>query len=267
MSPYSKTYVLDDVQIVNGLQTSYSIFSSLRNVRADHPSLDRLLLVRILKTSDPETRDQVIKATNHQTAVSIASLRATDDVQREIESYFLTHGWHYDRRKNYYRNIGKNAERIVGIPLLAQAVMAMGLGRPDTSRARPSSLLKDDTDYTTLFSSEIQLAVYLWLAKSQKAVDAFLATPEAATTPAARTNLRFHLAMVAATRLHGQRIHSPAQLSELATTDCDIGEADLSACLEDLRAWLDEYADHTEDATDKIAKGSEFVAFIHKKLA
>lgn len=100
-----------------------------------------------------------------------ASLRATDDVQRDIEAYFLGHEWYYDRRKNYYRNSGRSPERIVSIPLLAQAVMAMGLSRPDDSRARPSSLLKRDDDYRKIFSENVPVEIYLWLAQAQKAVD------------------------------------------------------------------------------------------------
>ena len=118
---------MDDVQIVNGLQTSHTIHATLSKQPADHPARDRAILVRILVTDDATTRDQVIRATNRQTNVPVAQLRATDDVQRSIEAYFIGHGWYYDRRKNYYRNLGKNPERIIGIPLLAQAVMAMGL--------------------------------------------------------------------------------------------------------------------------------------------
>ena len=266
VSRVGKEYILDDVQIVNGLQTSYRIHSVLSDLESGHPSFERRLLVRILKTTDPETRDQVIKATNHQTAVGAASLRATDGVQRDIESYFFAHGWYYDRRKNYYRNIGKNSERIVGIPLLAQAIMAMGLGRPDTSRARPSSLLKDDSDYAKLFSTGIDLAVYLWLAKSQKSVDAFLATPDAGTTPAERTNLRFHLSMIAATLLHGKRIYAPAQLSKLASGGCEVKDAELADCLAHLRKWFDEYVACADDPADKVAKGSEFVSLLHERI-
>lgn len=49
--------------------------------------------------------------------------------------------------------------------------MAMGLSRPDNSRARPSSLLKRDEDYKRIFSTATSLEVYLWLAQSQKTVD------------------------------------------------------------------------------------------------
>jgi len=160
---------MDDVQIVNGLQTSHTVHRVLRGASENHPAFERSVLVRILVTGDdPATRDRVIRATNRQTSVPAASLRATDDIQRNIESFFLAHGWFYDRRKNFYRNNGKSPERIIGIPLLAQAVMAMGLSRPDNSRARPSSLLKRDEDYKKIFSSSVPLPVYLWLAKSQK---------------------------------------------------------------------------------------------------
>ncbi|QTR05395.1 AIPR family protein, partial [Saccharothrix algeriensis] len=83
------------------------------------------VLVRILVTSDEATSDKVIRATNRQTSVPDASLRATDEVQRKIEAHFASAGWYYDRRKNYYRNIGKSPDRIISIPLLGQAVMGV----------------------------------------------------------------------------------------------------------------------------------------------
>ena len=70
----SKTYVLDDVQIVNGLQTSYTLYDALR-LENEGSAWDKNLLVRILATKDPEVRDKVIRATNRQTSVPVASLR------------------------------------------------------------------------------------------------------------------------------------------------------------------------------------------------
>ena len=262
-SSVSKTYILDDVQIVNGLQTSHTVHRVLRDAPDDHPAFERSVLVRILVTGDdPVTRDRVIRATNRQTSVPAASLRATDDIQRNIESYFSAHDWFYDRRKNFYRNSGKSPERIVSIPLLAQAVMAMGLSRPDNSRARPSSLLKRDEDYDKIFSASVALPIYLWLAMSQKGVDAFLLSEDAGATTQERTNLRFHLAMVAAAKLLGDRVHAPVQLDQLATTDRSITEADLALCLGELRESFSLYADKSGDAADKIAKGSDFIEFL-----
>jgi len=262
-SAVGKTYALDDVQVVNGLQTSYTVFNVLRDTAVEHPVLDRAVLVRILVTGDdPLTRDRVIRATNRQTTVPAASLRATDGIQRDIEAFFLNHGWYYDRRKNFYRNSGKSAERIVSIPLLAQAVMAMGLSRPDNSRARPSSLLKRDDDYHNIFSTKLPLEIFLWLAQSQKAVDAFLLSEAAGVTAQERTNLRFHLAMVAAARLTGSRVLDPSQLHVIAQAGQTITDADLAACLEVVRQRFAERESATGDAADKIAKGQVFVDFL-----
>ncbi len=261
----SKTYILDDVQIVNGLQTSQTIYHALHEVSEDHPALQRSVLVRILATNDVATRDRVIRATNRQTSVPAASLRATDEVQRSIEAFFLSADWFYDRRKNYYRNMGRNPDRIVGIPLLAQAVMAMGLSEPDNSRARPSSLLKRDEDYDKIFSPKVDLRVYLWAAKSQRAVDLFLLSEEAASTPPERTNLRFHLAMLATAKLFGVKVHAPAQLATLAKDDTPITDADFPACLAQLRGAFSEFEAKTGDTMDKIAKGPAFVDFVLDK--
>lgn len=259
----SKTFWLDDVQVVNGLQTSHTIFQALTGEPDEHPALDRRVLVRILETGDDKkTRDQVIRATNRQTSVPAASLRATDEVQRKIEAYFSNHEWYYDRRKNYYRNQGKSAARIVSIPLLAQAVMAMGLGEPHNSRARPSSLLKRDNEYKRVFDPGVPLPVYLWLAKAQKAVDAYLLTGESNVSRSERTNLRFHLAMLAVAVLHGGRVYSPSQLAKIASDDIELDNDLLGRCRTELSTRLDVFAEAAGDPLDKVAKGAEFVAHL-----
>ena len=219
-------------------------------------------MVRILQTEDPTTRDRVIRATNRQTSVPEASLRATDDTQRRIEAFFESNDFYYDRRKNYYRNNGKPMDRIIGIPLLAQTIMAVGLSRPDDSRARPSSLLKSDKNYQTMFSSDIPLHIYLWAAKAQKEVDGFLQTAEAGASTSERTNLRFHLAMLATAKLLGTRVESPKQLTELARKGRTLAEADLPACLVTLRETMQLLVDEADESPDKIAKGREFVEAI-----
>ncbi|WP_345982689.1 AIPR family protein [Streptomyces sp. DSS69] len=152
----AKTYSLSNIQIVNGLQTSHEIFEALRGLE-NAASEERMLLVRIIVTEDAVTRDLVIRATNRQTAITDASLRATDEVQRNIENYFLTQGWYYDRRKGYYKNDGKDPSKIVSIQFVGASVTAMGLARPDKSRGKPSSLLKNDDDYRLVFNSTIDL--------------------------------------------------------------------------------------------------------------
>ncbi|MEU6715018.1 AIPR family protein [Nonomuraea sp. NPDC046802] len=256
VSAVGKVFSLDDVQIVNGLQTSHTIHQALRNLDGDHPAFGRLVQVRILLTEDPAHRDHVIRATNRQTSVPVASLHATDEIQRKIESYFLKHDWYYDRRKNFYRNSGKPADRIVSIPLLAQSVMAMGFSEPNNSRARPSSLLKGKVEYSRIFSDKIALVVYLWFAQQQRIVDDFLT---AAVATSERINLRFHLAMLSAAALVDAWVFSPAQLSRVAEKGVHSSPEELAGLLAHLVEKRNIYCAETGDSHDKIAKGVDFV--------
>jgi hypothetical protein len=76
-------------------------------------SRQRALLVKVVVSNDNEIRDQIIRATNNQSIVEVASLHATDKIQRDIEEVLERSGWFYERRKNYYRNIGKPEARFV----------------------------------------------------------------------------------------------------------------------------------------------------------
>ena len=106
-----KSLTIEDPQIVNGLQTSTEIFKYFQasNTQAD----ERSLLIRVIVPPVPESRDRIIKATNSQTPMPVASLRATEKIHRDIEEYLRTFGLFYDRRKNYYKNDGKPIEKII----------------------------------------------------------------------------------------------------------------------------------------------------------
>lgn len=169
-----KTLTIEDPQIVNGLQTSrevYNCFSQIHRAAND----ERRIMVKIIVAEDSESRDKIIKATNSQTALPPASLRATDKVHRDIEEYLSPFGLYYDRRKNYHKNCGRPGNQIIGIPALAQAVMAIALQRPDHARARPSTLLKKDDDYVKVFSPDNPITLYLVCCRLLKKTQSALA--------------------------------------------------------------------------------------------
>lgn len=154
-----KTLTIEDAEIVNGLQSSREIYNALHG--KDLSKEPRNLLVRLLKPQTQESRDRIIKATNSQTPIPAASLRATDKIHRDIEEYLYSKGYFYDRRKNYYKNIGKPIKRIFGIPFVAQSVMACALTEPANARARPSSLIKSEEAYKRIFNADYPLDIYL----------------------------------------------------------------------------------------------------------
>lgn len=261
-----KAYSLTNIQIVNGLQTSHEIYEVLKNDRTPETE-NKMLLVRIIVTADAATRDEVIRATNRQTAVTDASLRATDEVQRQIEDYFLTKGWYYDRRKNFYKNDGKEVSKIVGIPFLGAAMTAMGLARPDKSRGKPSSLLKNNDDYKQVFSSSVDLEIYLWAAKLQRRVDSFVVSDAADATIEQRSNLKFHLSMLIVDRLNGGPVKRPQQLRALASQDASFTDDKMKELFEKLKQWADEYLGTEGVILERAAKAQSFSQYLLKKAS
>ena len=188
-----KTLTIEDPLIVNGLQTSTEIYNYFR--RSDKTNEERKILAKVMVPTEDESRDRVIKATNSQTPVQAASLRATDKIHRDIEEYLRPKGLFYDRRKNYYKNEGKPREKIVGIPYVAQAVMAIVLRKPDTARARPSSLLKTEENYAKVFDATYPIRLYYVCVEAMRAVEHYLRSPDSNVLPENRNNLRFYVAM------------------------------------------------------------------------
>ena len=89
---------VQNIQIVNGLQTSHSIYRYFTESHSQHD--DRCVMIKIITQNDPAIRDSIIRSTNNQTAVEVASLFATDKIQRDIEDVLKQHGYYYERRKN-----------------------------------------------------------------------------------------------------------------------------------------------------------------------
>ena len=106
-----KNMLMQDIQVVNGLQTTETIYRHFKSGATK--SADGTLSIKIIVSKDEQLRDQIIRATNNQTAVEQAALHATDKIQRDIEQILERHEFYYERRKNYYRNIGRPPSRFV----------------------------------------------------------------------------------------------------------------------------------------------------------
>ena len=244
---------MENPQIVNGLQTSKQI--------AEHSGLDpdnQSIMVKILSSEDDETRDKIIKSTNSQNKIQPASLRATDQVQRDIEDALKTVDLYYDRRKNYYKNQGKPRNRIIGIPLMAQVIMSIILAQPDSARARPSSLIKRDKEYSEIFSDKYPMSLYINGADLLRRTQEVLRT-RSEMTQRDRTNLRFYILywLVASTTKNVKP--NPEQVAKLnrdQVTDNDI-EAAIDA------VWT-----HFKNlgGDDNVAKGSEFIHSLRQAI-
>ncbi|MFN0218489.1 MAG: AIPR family protein [Hyphomicrobium sp.] len=243
-----KILTIEDPQIVNGLQSSTEIFNYCNS--SDVSKDTRKVLVRVIVPPSVASSDRIIRATNSQTAVPEASLRATDTIHRDIEDHLKPKGLFYDRRKNYYKNEGQPRSKIIGIPNLAQAVMAIVLKQPNTARARPSSLLKNDSDYQKIFNASYPIEMYQKCASVILRVEDFLKVHATNLSSRERNNIKYYLAMHAVSQCVPARLVSAATVSSL-----DVKNLSDAVLIASLKTCIDEY--RKLGGTDQVAKGPD----------
>ena len=169
-----KSLQADDVQIVNGLQTSHSIYNYFSNKDYENLQDERSVLVKVIVTQDEKLRDSIIKATNNQTMVESTSLHATDKIQRDIEDILLQSGLYYERRKNFYLNQGISVHDLVTLQYLACAYVALILKSPTKAVSLRPKTIRDEEKYKLIFNEQVNIKVWVSLALIFKKIDKYL---------------------------------------------------------------------------------------------
>lgn len=255
------TLSIDNVQIVNGLQTSYSIFL---HHDSDYGDI-RSVLVKVIINENKTTIDHIIASTNSQNPISPSLLRATDDIQREIELFFLNEGYFYDRRKNYYKNQGKPASKIFGIQTNAQAVEAILFNNPHITRSKPTSLIKDDGAYNRIFNQAYNYKIYLNCCLiAQKSVELFR-NIEVAEQKSTLSNFKLHLARIVTSFVVNKSAITKDDIAEIDISNLDQTRFDSSASL--IVDAISEYQALNSGANlINMAKTKQFTDFMLNKL-
>ena len=178
-------YKLHNLQIVNGCQTSNSIYLSVKNkerveeltakiskgeelTKKETEELglksklqfnpDTSLLVKIIETKDEDFIYKITETTNSQTPIKAFSLKANDDTQKLIENYFEDNNVNYERRINSLKNKGK--KNICSIQKLFQLYTSQILLKPSQVKTRPKSMFV--ATYDDVFpSKDVKLLNYL----------------------------------------------------------------------------------------------------------
>lgn len=230
--PLGKTSIgnalqLHDVQIVNGLQTTQSIY---QHFKSGSDSQGRKVLVKIVVSEDIAVRDQIIEATNNQNPVELAALNATDRIQRDIEHILERSGWYYERRKNYYKNIGKPAERFVTPLSLAISVICFLKRAPNVAGRLRQKFMRNQASYESVFNSRTPLTIWPKLAEfikwSESSLGRSVPIRHGSRSRMQRT-WRGAVALCAVAELNGTFQLSNAQIEATDLSKLPDGKADL----------------------------------------
>lgn len=243
----NKTLTINNPMIVNGLQTSHVVFANRANIAEGD---ERSILVRVVQTSDPAIQEAVIKATNSQNSLTPLALRATEQRQKDIEEFLKNHGVFYERRKNYYKNRGKSSKTIVDLAKLAQSVMAIRIGIPEQSRARPGTYLKKEENYKKVFPPSTDYMQYVNAAKLERKVDAYFASRRKIIDPVHRNNLKFHTLMVLSWNMTNSQKPKLEKIDSNKATSAEIEKA---------FKWIKVHFDKS-GAEDNTAKDRKFTS-------
>ncbi|MCL1665118.1 AIPR family protein [Elizabethkingia ursingii] len=169
-----KAILIEDIQIVNGLQTSESIFRYFDSGQTD--TKNRSVLVKVIVSNDIQVRDEIIRATNNQTLVTVSALHATDKIQRDIEEVLKLNDFYYERRTNFYKNQGIPINKIITPLYLASGFISLVLKAPEQASLLKSKFMRNDDSYNQVFSSDVDLQVWPKIAYILKFTDEFLET-------------------------------------------------------------------------------------------
>ena len=163
---------VQDVQIVNGLQTSQTIHQFL-NHKTDIRD-ERCVMIKIITQNNAEVRDCIIRSTNNQTAIMTKSLFATDKIQRDIEDVMRINGLYYERRTNCFANKDIDNNLVFDIMYMSAAYLAIVLKAPEKAANFKQKFLKRSELYDTIFNNNDSLNIWPKLALILRQTDKVL---------------------------------------------------------------------------------------------
>ena len=233
-----KSITIENVQIVNGLQTSECIYRYF--VEDEREQEDRVVLIKILPCDTVAIADDITRSTNNQTAIMSSSLRATDKIQEDIEDILKKEEMYYERRVNYYANQGITSEKIYTPLYLARGYMALVLKRPYNAVSLKQKFMRKQASYEEVFSEDDDLCVWPIIAKIMRKTDGYMISlREKNCGERFLRNVRYQVAFLTISRLFGTFTYSINNL-----VDFDINKYTYD---EVKKTWIDIQKENSTD--------------------
>ncbi|MCY4093415.1 MAG: AIPR family protein [Caldilineaceae bacterium] len=210
----ANTFTISDFQIVNGCQTSHILFQNRPNINES-----TFIPVKLVATSDTQLINEVIKATNRQTAVLPEALESLTPFHKELEDFYVVREErrdfidriYYERRSRQYFSDDISLKNIVSLSSQIKSFIGMFLDDPHSNPGNYVALLKSYEG--RIFAEDHKPAPYYASGASLLAVDKWInSRPE-------RRKLReykYHLLMLLKFAIGGKKM---PRLTDKAITD------------------------------------------------
>jgi hypothetical protein len=140
---------LENIQIVNGGQTSNALFEAYQEQPDKLQNV--LVLARIYETRARDITADIAEATNSQTPINTRDLRSNDEVQKKLEESFLDQGLYYERKARQHHQ--QPRRKRVDALSAGQAFLAYSLGYPEVAKKDRARVFGDM--YENIFNDDI----------------------------------------------------------------------------------------------------------------
>ncbi len=206
-----KSITIENVQIVNGLQTSECIYRYfMSNGDIDD---ERVVLIKILPCDSKEIADDITRSTNNQTGIMSGALRATDKIQEDIEDILKKEDLYYERRVNFYANIGCPAERIFSPLYLARGYVALVLKTPYKAISLKQKFMRKQESYEEVFNKYDDIRIWPQIAKIMRKTDEYMSQLRGeGSGESFLRNVRYQVAFLTISRLHNSFLYTQKDL-------------------------------------------------------
>ena len=140
---------LENIQIVNGGQTSHALFEAHQEAPSKLQNV--LVLARVYETKSQTITAAIAEATNNQTPINTRDLRSNDEVQKKLEESFLDQGLFYERK--FRQHAEKPRRNRIDALSASQIFLAYSLGYPEVAKKDRARVFGDL--YDSIFNDKI----------------------------------------------------------------------------------------------------------------
>lgn len=161
LTPNSKEIDITNYQIINGCQTSNTLYLLKDNL---DDSVN--VVVKFIESPDNLISTDIISATNSQSSISSESLHGLKQKAKLVQSYFMAKNSdalpenkiYFERRENEFKNNGYQSTRIFDVREVSRCFAAMFLNQPHNAARYVKLIFTASGDY--LFKNEDHESLY-----------------------------------------------------------------------------------------------------------
>ncbi|MBL5946066.1 AIPR family protein [Enterobacter asburiae] len=155
ISNEAERFEITGLQIINGAQTAYSIYSAYKECNDEQRAIldeEVKITFRLLKSGGDEFDLKVTKYTNSQNPVNDRDFWSNDPVQQSLQNYFFATSFWYEKREGEFKEVPEHVDKIANFYFGAAYWSFCHNGAVDLMN---SSFSLRDNDVDLLFVSRI----------------------------------------------------------------------------------------------------------------